>query len=126
MATKKKALLKKAAKVKPIETIFILPDGTVFPADTPLDGNALKHPPKVFWQAVDMTKVYQIVLANPPAPCPFKNGLGPFPTDADDGTTQALTVDSKKCANGKYKYSVEELSGARKIVLSGGGIIIDS
>ena len=116
MATKKKAA-KKATKMKAFQ-IFIQLDGTPYPANPPLDGNAKKHSSKVFWQALDNTQSYQIVLVSPPAP--FKNGLGLFPTD-NYGTTQTLMVD-KKYPNGLYRYvntfrtdSVGRVGGNRQV-----------
>ena len=125
MATKKKAATKKATKkkaVKPVLEIKIKADGTV-PLKSYVDGNGKKHPPKVYWQAVDVTKKYQIVLSSPP--CPFKSGNGPFPTGAN-GATNTLTAD-KRCANGEYRYTVEVLNTRREwSALSGGGIIVDA
>jgi hypothetical protein len=132
MATKKKALIKKPRKMKaprPVLEIFILPDvcipcvpGGVFPDFALVDGNGVKHPPKVFWQAVDVTKNYRIVLTDPPKP--FKKD-GPFPTDVD-GATEQLTVD-KNLPNRTYTYTVQTLTTrGRWKAFSGGGIIVDA
>ena len=129
MGTRKKAATRKAkrASPRPVQEIFILPSGVctsnVFPDPVLVDGNGVKHSPKVFWQAVDVTKEYQIVLSAPP--CPFKNGVVPFPTDAD-GRTITLTVD-KNCPNQSYDYKVFVSTGRGKFRrLSGGGIIVDA
>jgi hypothetical protein len=126
MATKKKAVKKKAVitnAAKNAAEIWILPDGSVFPpSGVQLDGNGVKHPSKVYWQAQDITKTYQIVLQNPPAP--FKNVTFPIQTDAS-GATPALKVD-KKYPNGIYGYSIMQLIREKFIKTSAGGIIIDS
>jgi hypothetical protein len=124
MATKKKAAMKKAAKTRaprPVLEIFILPDGSVFPDPVFVDPNGVKHPPKVFWQAVNVMKEYEIVLITPP--CPFDQN-GPFPTD-EDGRTPTLTV-SKKCS-GSYGYKVFVSTARGKLRrLTAGGIIVDA
>lgn len=127
MATKKKAPTKKATRMEGVPAyleIFILPDGSLYPPGPWfVDGNGVKHPSRVFWQAVDVTKEYEIVLSNPP--CPFKNGNSPFPTDAY-GETITLTVD-KNCPNGSYYYKVYVLTARGKLrPFSGGGIIVDA
>jgi hypothetical protein len=124
MATKKKAVKKKATKkrlVKPVLEIKIELDCSV-PLKSYVDGNGKKHPSKVYWQATDLTKKYEIVLATPP--CPFENGNGPFPTGAN-GATKTLTVD-KTCTNPEYKYTVEPCRRKGKNPFSGGGIIVDA
>src|ERR1035438_4909964 len=74
---------------------------------TYLDAAGGKHHAKVFWQALDPTKKYQIVLTHPPKP--FANGNAPFPTDAT-GRTITLTVDGKLSSGATmYGYTVEEL-----------------
>jgi hypothetical protein len=125
MATKKKAATKKATTkkaVKPVLEIKIQSNGNV-PLTSYVDGNGKKHPPKVYWKAIDGTKSYQIVLNTPPAP--FKNGNGPFPTGAN-GETDRLTV-NKEYANGRYDYTVKVLKARGKSGDdSGGGIIVDA
>jgi hypothetical protein len=89
MATKKKAAKTRADNYP--QEVVVTSNG---PNEmyTYLDPSGKKHHPKVFWQALDLTKQYQIVLTAPPAP--FTNGNRPFPTDRTTGRTITLTVDS--------------------------------
>jgi hypothetical protein len=122
MATKKKAAKPRAADKCPQEVVIT---GTG-PNEmyTYVDASGKKHHPKVFWQALDLTKQYQIVLAAPPAP--FTNGNVPFPTDPITGRTDTLTVDSSLPAGSTvYSYTVQILVRSRWKRLAGGGIIID-
>jgi len=132
MASKKKGKPKKKAlnAAKPVLTIYIHADGTVCPQYSFLDGNGLKHPPQVYWLAIDPSKTYQIDFAQPP--CPFKKVPKTLRTDAS-GTTDTLTVD-KNCGDVLYSYRVTPVSLAFKtkglsaqisLTTSGGGIIID-
>lgn len=92
---------------------------------TYLDQAGKRHHAKVFWQALDLTKQYQIVLTNPPLP--FKNGNVPFSTDPTTGRTITLTVDNRLVPGPTvYGYTIKELTlrGKRR-TLAGGGIIID-
>jgi hypothetical protein len=126
MATKKKAAMKKATKmggVPAVQTIYILPGGLPVPYVVPLDPDGVTHPPKVYWQAIDYTTQYEIVLDDPPKP--FKDPPDPILTDAS-GKTPTLRM-NKKYAKGEYGYEVNEVGGGRELrPRSGGGIIVDA
>jgi hypothetical protein len=130
VATKKKA--PKVVKKHPLplknvmatdQTIYILEDGTPFQDPVVLDPNGAKHPPKIYWQAIDRTTHYQIVLLDPPRP--FKNPPDQILTDVN-GQTPILTTD-KNYANGEYFYKIVEVGLKGEVhLLSAGGIIIDA
>jgi len=126
MATKKKAAMKNATKmsgVPAVQIIYILPGGLPLPFVVPLDPDGVNYPPKVYWQATDNTKQYEIVLDDPPRP--FKDPPDPILTDAS-GKTPTLRMD-KKYAKAEYGYEVNELAARPKLrVRSGGGIIVDA
>jgi hypothetical protein len=82
----------------------------------------VKHPPKIYFQAIDLSSSYQIVLDSPPLP--FKNPPNPIVTNVF-GQTPTLKVDSN--ANGSYRYEIHEVTASGKIrIFSAGGIIVDA
>jgi hypothetical protein len=120
VATKKTA---KPITVAQIQTVYIQSNGDPLPSPVYLDPNGVKHPPKIYFQAIDLTSSYQIVLDDPPKP--FKNPPDPIVTNVF-GQTPTLKV-NPKYANGRYGYEIVELTARGKIrILSAGGIIVDA
>jgi hypothetical protein len=127
MATKKKAARRKSTKragpnpnTCALE-IQIMSNGNVVQFAY-LDGNGKKHPSMVYWQAMDLTKTYQIVLT-PPSPFTDPTILA-FST-SQNGATDIFTVDKK--AKGSYGYTVIPPAARGNLrKMSAGGIISDS
>jgi hypothetical protein len=120
VATKKPV---KPITMQPVQTVYILSNGDALPSPVYLDPNGVKHPPKIYFQAMDLTTSYQIVLDVPPMP--FKNPPDPIVTNGF-GQTPTLKVDPKY-ANGRYGYEIVESPARGKIrILSAGGIIVDA
>ena len=133
MATTKKAprrrlRKKKASKPANKEEIVIDSTGAPNQQNAYVDPKGVKHPNKVYWQAVNVATPYQIVLDSPPNPFGVGND-GPFPTDTTTGTTATLKVDknlSNTPAGNPWTYHIYGPNRQGKFTsLSGGGIIID-
>jgi hypothetical protein len=129
MATKTKTVVEKAAKKRAKDACpqgVVITGAGVSEPITYLDPAGNKHHAKVFWQALDLNKQYQIALDTPPLP--FTNGDGPFATDPNTGgRTTTLTVDTHlQPGSTVYTYTVQELVRGRWSRHGGGGIIIDS